>query len=59
MRASRKRALFLGVLLCWCSVAAANLVNNGGFEKVVQGFPEGWARLWTRDAGQGQAVIDM
>ena len=56
---SRKRTLLLGMFLyCSCFAASANLVDNGGFEKVSQDFTEGWAKLWTREAGQGQVVLD-
>jgi len=59
MSVNRKRALFLGMLLCCCCCAvSADLVANGGFEKVSQSFPEGWTQLWTREAGKGQAFLD-
>jgi len=55
----RTKALLLGMLLCcWCEGAWANLVANGSFEQVEQGRASGWAQLWTRDPGQGEAALD-
>ena len=54
-----RKLLLAGMLLGWClSAGAANLVDNGGFEKTAKDSPEGWSELWTRDAGRGQAVLD-
>ncbi len=55
----RSKALLLGMLLCcWCEGAWANLVANGSFEQVEQGRASGWAQLWTREPGQGEAALD-
>jgi len=49
----------LGMLICcWCEGASANLVANGGFEEAEQGRVSGWAELWTREPGRGEAALD-
>ena len=59
MWSGRSKALLLGMLLCcWSEAASANLVANGGFEEAEQGRTSGWAELWTREPGQGEAGLD-
>ena len=55
----RSKALLLGMLICcWCEGARANLVANGGFEEAEKPRASGWAQLWTREPGRGEAALD-
>ncbi|MHC4742331.1 MAG: hypothetical protein ACYS8Z_10485, partial [Planctomycetota bacterium] len=57
IRIPRHIVFFSVVFLCCCA-ASANLVPNGDLENVSADFPPSWAKLWTRDAGRGEAALD-
>jgi hypothetical protein len=56
----RKATLLYVVWLFFCcsEETSANLVANGGFEKVEQGRASGWSELWTRKPHAGEAALD-
>ncbi|MFQ6131868.1 MAG: glycoside hydrolase [Armatimonadota bacterium] len=53
---------FCGIVLCLvcCLGPAASqpeLIPNGGFEQLADGWPVGWARMWMREEGAGEAKV--
>ena len=60
MNICRKTILLSAVLSLYCCSdgTSANLMANGDFEHIEQGRPSGWAELWTRKPGSGEASLD-
>jgi len=60
MNTCRKTILLYAVLSLFCcsEETSANLVANGGFEKIEQGQASGWTDLWTRKPNSGEAALD-